>query len=185
MEGETSMIYLQLFYEFFCVGLFAIGGGLATIPFLYDLIDKYHWFNEQMLTNMIAISEATPGAIGINMATYVGIEASGSILGGISTTLALITPSIIIIIIIAHFLEQFKGNKYVDYIFYGLRACVCGLIIVATISIFKAAFYFEQSFHLLHILIFIIALIITTKFKKITPIQILITGAILGLVLQL
>ena len=90
------MIYLLLFYEFFKIGLFAVGGGLATIPFLYDLVIKYNWFTSEMLTNMIAISEATPGAIGINMATYVGYISSNSIFGGITTTIALIAPSIIV-----------------------------------------------------------------------------------------
>ena len=83
---------------------------MATVPFLYEMMEKYHWFTSEMLTNMIAVSEATPGAMGVNMATYVGFHTSGSILGGITTTLGLVAPSIIIICIIAHFLKKFKDS---------------------------------------------------------------------------
>ena len=103
------MIYIQLFCEFFKIGLFAVGGGLATLPFLYDLASKYPWFDATMLPNMIAISESTPGPIGVNMATYAGFSATG-IIGGIIATLGLVTPSIMIIMIIASFLNKFKEN---------------------------------------------------------------------------
>ena len=96
-----------LYFEFFKVGLFAIGGGLATLPFLYDLADKYPWITDTMIGDMIAISESTPGAMGINMATYVGFQNCG-VIGGITTTLGLISPSIIVIIIIANALTKFK-----------------------------------------------------------------------------
>ena len=104
------MTYVILFFEFFKIGLFAVGGGLATLPFLYELAGKYTWFDEAMLGNMIAVSQSTPGPIGINMATYAGFNAAG-ILGGILATVGLVTPSVIIIIIVAHVLNKFKESQ--------------------------------------------------------------------------
>ena len=94
-------ILLLLYLEFFKVGLFAVGGGLATLPFLYDLADKYAWLTNSMIGDMIAISESTPGPMGVNMATYVGFQNSG-IIGCFISTLGLITPSIIVIIIVSN-----------------------------------------------------------------------------------
>lgn len=128
------MIYLQLFYEFFKAGLFAIGGGMATLPFLYDISDKTGWYTYGQLADMVAISESTPGPIGVNMATYVGFT-TGGVLGSVIATLGLITPSIIIILIIAGFLKAFKDNKYVKSAFYGLRPASTGLIAAAGLSV--------------------------------------------------
>ena len=110
------MIYLRLFFEFFKTGLFAVGGGMATLPFLYDMADKTHWFTSSQLADMIAVSESTPGPIGVNMATYVGFTTAG-FWGGLIATLALVTPSIIVIVIISYFLKSFRENKYVDAAF--------------------------------------------------------------------
>ena len=96
------MIYLRLFFEFCKVGLFSVGGGLATIPFLTDLGERTGWFTSAQLADMIAVSESTPGPMGVNMATYVGFT-SGGVLGGIVATLGLIFPSLVIILIIAGF----------------------------------------------------------------------------------
>ena len=128
------MIYLQLFYEFFKAGLFAIGGGMATLPFLYDMSDKMGWFTYADLANMVAISESTPGPIGINMATYVGYTLRG-VPGAVTATVGLITPSIIIILIIAKFLQAFKDSPLVDGAFYGLRPASTGLIAAAGLSV--------------------------------------------------
>ena len=100
------MIYLRLFFEFFKTGLFAVGGGMATLPFLYDMADKTHWFTSAQLADMIAVSESTPGPLGVNMATYVGFSVSG-IPGGIIATLGLVCPAVVIIIIISKFLNKF------------------------------------------------------------------------------
>ena len=121
------MMLLRLFWEFFKIGLFAVGGGMATIPFLYDLSDRTGWFTHTQLADMIAISESTPGPIGVNMATYVGYEMSG-IPGSIFTTLGFVAPSIIIIIIVSLFLQRFRENRYVESAFYGLRPASSGLI---------------------------------------------------------
>ncbi len=136
------MLYLRLYWEFFKTGLFAIGGGMATIPFLYDLSDATGWFTRMDLANMIAVGESTPGPIGVNMATYVGFVSGmgdfglpGAILGAVTATLGLITPSIIIILIVAAVLKSFKNNPYVGQAFYGLRPASTGLIAAAGLSV--------------------------------------------------
>lgn len=121
------MIYLTLFYEFFKTGLFAIGGGLATIPFLYDIAEKYGWFTKDFIGTMVAVAESTPGPIGINAATYAGYTTAG-MFGGITATLGIVTPSIIIIILISKILDKFKDNTYVKSAFYGIRPAVMGMI---------------------------------------------------------
>lgn len=128
------MIYLRLFFEFFKTGLFAVGGGMATVPFLTDMAEKAGWFTQQQLVDMIAVSESTPGPIGVNMATYVGFTTAG-ILGSIIATLGLITPSVIVILIVAAFLKKFRENKYVDRVFYGVRPASTALIAAAGITI--------------------------------------------------
>ena len=144
---------LVMFLEFFKTGLFAVGGGLATIPFLMDMSDKYGWFSQSELANMIAVGESTPGPIGVNMATYVGfitgIEQGGllsAILGAVIATLGLVTPCYIIITIIALFLKNFRENKYVDRAFYGLRPASAGLIAAALVSVIQSALIFPEYF---------------------------------------
>ena len=136
------MMYLQLYWEFFQTGLFAVGGGMATIPFLYNLSDKTGWFSYNDLANMIAVGESTPGPIGVNMATYVGyitgMQQGGilsALLGAVIATLGLITPSVIVILIVAAILKSFRNNKYVNSAFYGLRPASTGLITAAGCSV--------------------------------------------------
>ena len=133
------MILLRLFWEFFKTGLFAVGGGMATLPFLYDMSTRTGWFTQAKLADMIAVSESTPGPIGVNMATYVGFETAG-IPGAVTATLGLICPSIIIILIIARVLKQFRENKTVDAAFYGLRPCSIALIAAAGLLVAKITF---------------------------------------------
>ena len=133
------MIYLQLFWEFFKTGLFSVGGGLATIPFLYDMAARYDWFTAEELANMLAVSESTPGPIGVNMATYVGFETAG-VPGAAAATLGLICPSILIILAIARVLKQFRENRYVDAAFYGLRPCSIALIAAAGLLVARITF---------------------------------------------
>lgn len=130
------MIMIQLFYEFFKIGLFAVGGGLATLPFLYEIAETKQWITVNDITDMVAISESTPGPLGINMATYVGYRTAG-ILGGVIAMLGIITPSIIIILLIASFIQKFKQSKIVQNIFYGLRPTATALIAVAGFEVFK------------------------------------------------
>ena len=116
------MSLLILIFEFFKIGLFSIGGGLATLPFLYRLADKYPWFSAKQIPDMIAVSESTPGPLGINMATYTGFQHSG-VIGSIAATFGLVLPSVIIIILISKVLEKFRSNKYVECV---LRTASCG-----------------------------------------------------------
>ena len=132
------MIYLQLFWEFCKAGLFAIGGGLATLPFLQAIADKTGWFTTAQLADMVAVSECTPGPIGVNMATYVGFTVKG-VPGAVVATLGLIFPSIIIIIIVARILRAFKDSKIVQAIFYGLRPASTGLIAAACVGVATAS----------------------------------------------
>ena len=136
------MIFLRLFYEFFKVGLFSVGGGLATIPFLTDMGSRTGWFSAADLANMIAISESTPGPMGVNMATYVGFRTGslaggpiGGIFGGVIATLGLIAPSILVILIIARVLQRFRQSKVVDAVFYGLRPASTALIAAALVQV--------------------------------------------------
>lgn len=146
------MLYLRLFFEFFKTGLFAVGGGMATIPFLYDMSDATGWFTHGDLANMIAVGESTPGPIGVNMATYVGfvtgMEQGGilsAILCAVIATLGLITPSVIIILIIAAFLKSFRDNKYVNNAFYGLRPASTGLIAAAGLTVVMANLFVADA----------------------------------------
>ena len=132
------MLYLRLFYEFFKTGLFAIGGGLATLPFLNDMADRTGWFTRAQLADMLAVSESTPGPIGVNMATYVGFT-TGGILGSLIATLGLITPSIVIILIVAAVLKAFRDSKYVSAAFYGLRPASTAMVAAAGISVVMLA----------------------------------------------
>lgn len=186
------MIYLILFLEFFKIGLFSVGGGLATIPFLYELSDKYQWFSHQMLMDMIAVSESTPGAIGVNMATFAGYHTTG-ILGGIIATLGLVTPSIIIIIIVANFLNKFKESALVDSIFYGLRPAVAGLIAAAGYQVFQVSILTLEKFNLSHKIIelidikatilLVILIFAIYKFKK-HPIIYIACAALIGILFK-
>ena len=130
------MILIKLFYEFFIVGLFTFGGGLATIPFLQQMSEKTGWFTIEQLMVMIAISETTPGPIGVNMATYAGYMVAG-VPGGITATIGLITPSIIVASIVARLLSRFRDSSLVNSAFYGLRPASLGLIAAAGITVFQ------------------------------------------------
>ena len=132
------MIYIRLFFEFCKVGLFAVGGGLATIPFLSDLGSRTGWFTPGQLADMIAVSESTPGPVGVNMATYAGYTTAG-VPGGIISTLGLVFPSLIIILIIAGFLNRFRESRTVNAVFYGLRAASVALITAALLQVARIA----------------------------------------------
>lgn len=173
------MITFNLFFEFFKIGLFAIGGGLATVPFLYNLSEKTNWFSLAELYNMIAVSESSPGPIGVNMATYTGFLTNG-IIGGITATIGLITPSVIIIILISKFLNKFSENKILKKAFYGLRAGVISLILIAGINILKETLL-TSSYSIKHFetVLFIIFLFLLQK-TKLHPICIILISGIIG-----
>ena len=186
------MLYLRLFWEFFKTGLFVVGGGMATLPFLYSMSDTTGWFTHAQLADMIAVSESTPGPIGVNMATYVGFTAAG-IPGAVIATLGLITPSIIIILIIARVLAAFRQNKYVDAAFYGLRPCSVGLIAAAGLLVVKIALFdfdlFKESGVLMDLfnwkaILLAAVLIVLTRYvkplKKLHPVFFILGSAAVG-----
>lgn len=128
------MIYLRLFFEFFKTGLFSVGGGLATLPFLYNMADSTGWFSREMVVDMLAVSESTPGPIGVNMATYVGFEVGG-VFGAVVATIGIVSPSVIVILIIASFMQRFRDSFFVSSALYGLRPASVGLIAAAGASV--------------------------------------------------
>lgn len=185
--------YLALFYEFFKAGLFAVGGGLATLPFLFDISSKTGWFSTQDIMNLIAISESTPGPLGVNMATYAGVITIG-VFGGIIATIGLIFPSIVIIEIIANILQKFKNAKIVNAIFTGLRPASTGLITAAGLLVAKAALLNTQLYEttgkisdLIAIVPIILAVVIYVAMKKIKkhPVVYIIFAAVMGVILKL
>lgn len=187
------MVYLQLFLEFFKTGLFAVGGGLATLPFLKQIALKYSWFTVSQLTDMIAVSESTPGPIGVNMSTYAGFHAAG-LLGAIVSTLSLVLPSYIIILIVSRFMEKFRDSPLVNNIFYGIRPATAGLIAGAMFEVFVMSLFntaalsngsFLAFFRFLPIVLYIIALVGIFKLPKLHPIVFIICGAVLGIVFGL
>lgn len=183
-----SQLFLLMF-EFFKTGLFAIGGGPATIPFLMDMAEKYPWFTMQELSSMIAVSESTPGPIGLNMATYAGFETIG-VLGGILATLALVAPSIIVIIIIAKFLDGFQENEVVQAVFKGIRPAVTALIASAVIGMIQVTLFSEEGGQLLPqykgwiLCIVIFGLLQWKRLSKLHPAIWFLIAAIAGIVFQ-
>lgn len=194
-------VYFHMFYEFFKTGLFAIGGGIATIPFLYQMSDSTGWFTHDDLANMIAVGESTPGPIGVNMATYVGFlngmkiaGIGGAILGGAVTTLGLITPSVIIILLVAAALKSFRNNPFVEHAFYGLRPASTGLIAAAGISVMVSNLFFaEQGWVLSAInwkgwLLAIVLWVLTNcvkQTKKLHPIVFIGMSAVVGILFSM
>ncbi len=195
------MLYLRLFYEFFKTGLFAVGGGMATIPFLYDMADATGWFTYNDLANMIAVGESTPGPIGVNMATYVGYvtgqHAGGlpcAILGAVVATLGLITPSVIVILIISAFLKSFRNNRYVESAFYGLRPASTGLISAAGLSVVVSNLFFPDTlaqgfspafFNWKGWILAVVLWVLTNKVKQtkgLHPILFILASAVVGVV---
>ena len=186
------MILLQLYYRFFMTGLFSIGGGLATLPFLYETAEETGWFTASDIANMIAVSESTPGALGINMSTYAGYITAG-IPGGILATIGLATPSVIIILIIARFLKKFRDNPYVNKAFYGLRPASIALITAAGLNVAKMTLFnvsaFEESGLLRELFtwkawILAIAIYLISKKRNWHPVALIALSAAVGIVFQ-
>lgn len=187
------MMYLQMFWEFFKTGLFSVGGGLATLPFLYRMAENKGWFTSEDVGTMIAISESTPGAIGVNMSTYVGYMTKG-IPGAILTTIGLIVPSIIVIIIISKILEQFKNSQVVKDAFYGLRPASTGLIAAAGIGVVKVALFHADKVGDMNQIMewfrfgpMVLAVAVYFAMKKVKwhPIAFIVISAAAGILLQM
>lgn len=183
---------LRLAIEFFKTGLFAVGGGLATLPFLYAMGEATGWFTAQDVANMIAISESTPGPMGVNMATYVGFNSFG-ILGSLVGPLALVFPSVVIIVIISKILSKFKESKLVQDVFYGLRPASTGLIIAAGLGVAKIALLYVDNFidtgnifNLFNYKAILLAAVIffVMRKKDLHPILVVVISAIIGILFK-
>lgn len=190
-------IYLILIYEFFKIGLFAAGGGLATLPFLSALADKYPWLTSEMISQMVALSESTPGPLGINMATYSGYMAGyntfGSPLLGVTTaftaTASLVAPSFIVIMIVARMLDRYKNSTLVNDAFSGLRPAVAGLIAAAAWSVIGTTLFnftaasFGEFFCVPEILLFALMFVLTNlkPLKKLHPLVFIVFAAAAGI----
>ena len=169
---------LNLIIEFFKIGVFAVGGGYATIPFLYHLIDKFNWYTSDQLTDMIAISMITPGPVGVNMATFAGFRTCG-IIGGVLATFALVFPSLIFVIAISKLLKTFRENFWVKSILYSLKPTGCGLLTAVGLGFFK-----EHITNLPAIMLFMFLFALSFKFKK-NPFYYFLIAALIGIILQI
>ena len=188
------LLLLELFARFFMVGLFAVGGGLATLPFLQEMGETTGWFGAAQLSDMVAISESTPGPLGVNMATYVGFQVAG-VPGAAVGALGLVAPSLIVILIVAHFLKRFRDSKYVGWAFYGLRAASLGLIVAACWGVMKLALFNAdkfaetgavfQSLRYESIVLCVLIFIGVQCFKKIHPIVFIAIAAAAGIGIHL
>ena len=177
------MLYLQLFITFFKIGLFGFGGGAAMLSLIqFEVVEHYGWITASEFTNMVAVSQVTPGPIGINCATYAGYLATGSILGSAVATISLVLPSFIIMMLLIVFMTKMKNNKIVDSIMSLLRPTVVGLIAAAALLLIT-----EETFGVGYRdwtawLIFIGAFI-ATKWLKLSPILMILSASIIGLII--
>ena len=190
------MIYLLLFWEFFKTGLFAVGGGMATVPFLSEMAERTGWFTQAMLADMIAVGESTPGPIGVNTATYVGYTVAG-VPGGVVATFGLVLPSFLIILIVAAFLKAFRTNRYVERVFYGIRPASVAMIAAALAALLRICLihtdaYAESGriadlFDWRGILLFAVVWILSNfvkPLKKLHPIVFIAASALVGIVFR-
>jgi len=188
------MIFLQLFWEFFKTGLFAVGGGLATLPFLKQIALRYPWFTPDDLLDMIAVSESTPGPIGVNTATYAGFHAAG-LPGALVATCSLVLPSVVIIILVSRMLARFRDSRLVQDAFYGLRPASAGLILGAMLEIFAASLLYTERWagtmaslaglvNWPAVVLFLAFSLVIYKLPKLHPILLILTGAVFGIVLR-
>lgn len=174
------MVLLSLFLEFFKTGLFAVGGGMATVPFLLDISAKTNWYSASDLANMIAVSESTPGPIGVNMATYVGYHVQG-IAGSLVSTIGLITPSIIVILLISMILDRFRNHPLVNGVFHVLRASVIGMMLYALYNVLAITVIRDAKLSYLILCTYLVLTVLIYRFKKVHPIFFIAFGAVFGL----
>lgn len=186
------MIFLQLFWEFFKIGLFAVGGGLAMLPFMSDLAVNTGWFSPADLGNIQAMGEITPGPVGVDFAVYVGFKMAG-VPGVIAAVLGLVTPSLIIVLAVASFIKAYYSNRHVQAAFYGVRPVSTALIAAAALFLFQEALINWARYSATHqimdllkwkavALAILIAVVSNIKFfKKLHPAVFLLVGAVAGI----
>lgn len=187
------MIYLQLFWEFFKTGLFAFGGGLATLPFLYSMGERTGWFTAHQVADMLAVSESTPGPIGINMAVYTGYTSAG-VLGSVCAIVGIVTPSIIVIILVAALLKAFRENRYVKAVFYGIRPASTGLIAAAGVTVATGALLRTELWtgpaslpavvDWKAVVLAVCVFLVGRKFPRLHPVFLILSCAVIGAVFR-
>lgn len=199
------MIYLTLFWEYFKIGLFTIGGGYAMLPLVTQIVDKYGWLTNAELLNFIGIAESTPGPFAINLATFIGVKVGGtaglgvfgSILGAFVATFAVVLPSLVIIVIVTKLFNKFRSSKYVQGVLYGIKPVVVGLILSAALTVAcqvvlpalslkaieKSGFEQFNWISLILVCAFVPLSQIKIKKKKIHPIVLIVLSAVLGVLL--
>ena len=170
------MIYLQLFLEFFKIGLFSFGGGYATIPFLYHISQVYNWYSLEELTQMVAVASITPGPVGINVATYAGLKSAG-VLGSVLATTAEMLPSLFLVIIVSKLLKKFSDNFYVKSTIETLKPVSCALLTSVAIGLLKPEIRDIKAMVLLGVL-----LLLSWKSKR-DPLYYILISAITGVLL--
>ncbi len=181
------MIFLELFYVFFCIGAFTFGGGYAMLPLMQEQVLARSWATEEQLINFIAVSESTPGPFAVNMATYIGAE-MGGVFGSVCATLGVVLPSFIIILIVAKCYDKFRQSRIVKGCMSGLKPAVVGLIANAFLNVFVTIFFtggfavavFTQIRTYVYLGIFAVMLVLA--FKKVHPIIIICLSAVIGIV---
>jgi len=172
------MIYLQLFLSYFKIGLFGFGGGYAMLSLIqHEVVERQQWLSDAEFTNIVAISQMTPGPVGINSATYIGYTVSGTVVGAIVATFALCLPSLILVLLLAHTYQRFRTNRYVANAFQGIRLVVVGLIAAATLQLVTPATFIDYS----SILFFAVAFLLLL-FNKMHPVALLLLSGAVGLV---
>ena len=182
------MIYIKLFLSFFKIGLFTFGGGYAMIPLIQETVLNNNWIGLEKLIDFIAISESTPGPFAINMATFIGTT-KGGFIGAVFSTLGVVLPSFIIILIIAKSYDKYKNSKIVKGLMKGLKPAVIGLILSAVISTFLTVFFPEgillNTFTNIEFWksMFIFSLSLVLVFSKVHPIKVILSSAFLGIIL--
>lgn len=177
-EKATFGELLILFWTFFKIGLFTFGGGYAMIPMIEkELVEKKGWINSETISDMVAIAEATPGPIAVNLATFVGYQ-KGGVVGAVLSTLGLVIPSFLVIVIISVFLTYIEGNVWVESAFKGIRAGVVALVVNAGIKMSK------QVEKLVAIVLLTVAAFLLATFTKIDVVWIIIAGGVFGVIYQ-
>jgi len=174
-----GMIYLQLLWVYFKIGLFGFGGGYAMLSLIqHEVVEKQGWLASAEFTDIIAISQMTPGPIGINSATYIGYTVTGNVWGSVIATVAVCLPSFIIVLSIAHFYKKFRANKYVSDAFLGIRPATVGLIAAAALLLMNK----ENFIDYISISIFAIAFI-AVRYLKVHPILMIIFAGVAGVII--
>ncbi len=176
-RGVITLILIKLFISFLKIGAFSFGGGYAMLPLIErEIIEVHGWLNPHEFIDILAIAQMTPGPIALNSATFLGYKVSG-VLGSVIATIAVVTPSVIIILIMAHFFNKFKESKYVAWIFSGIRPVVLGLIASAAVNVGRGAFIDIKSVMIASAIFYLIT------FKKLHPILGIVASAVMGVVL--